>query len=162
MQDPAPSHDDLSELERQLAALSPIGRVDRDRLMYAAGRRAGQRHLRATQRWLAVTSAGLGAMLAFTTLNPLWSVDRGPASAPAIAQRSEPDVAPPLALQPERMSSDPSANFRLLQQLAGGAKVDSPSSQDREATTDAAVPGGTRSDSRWLLNRYLDDARTRL
>ena len=41
MQDPASSHDDLSDLERQLAALAPIGGVDRDRLMFAAGRRAG-------------------------------------------------------------------------------------------------------------------------
>jgi hypothetical protein len=159
MQDPASSHDDLSELERQLAALAPIGGVDRDRLMYAAGRRAGQRHLRVTQRWLAVTSAGFGAMLAFAMFNPLWSVDRSPNAAPAIAQRSEPDVIHPLAA---RMSSDPDTNFRLLQQLAAGATLELPRSQDAKTTTDVSEPPADRSDSRWLLKRYLDDPRTRL
>lgn len=162
MQDPASSHDDLSELERQLAALAPIGGVDRDRLMYAAGRRAGQRHLRVTQRWLAVTSAGFGAMLAFSTLNPLWSVDRGPDLAPAIAQRPEPDAASPLPAQSERMSSDPDTNFRLLQQLAVGAAVESPRSRDGETPSDPTEPPAGRSDSRWLLKRYLDDEHTRL
>jgi len=161
MQEPAPAHDHLSELERQLAALAPIGRVDRDRLMYAAGRRACQRHLRATQRWLAVTSGGLGAMLAFATLNPLWSVDRSPDAAPAIAQRREPDVTPAPAVRSERSSSDPDANFRLRQQLASGVPLESPEFHDTDTASDAE-PDAPRSDSRWLLNRYLNDAHTRL
>jgi hypothetical protein len=162
MQDPASSHDDLNELERQLAALAPIGGVDRDRLMYAAGRRAGQRHLRVTQRWLAVTSAGFGAMLAFAMLNPLWTVDRGPDETPSIAQWPEPEAAHPLASRSERMSTDPDANFRLLQQLASGATLNLPGSQDTEATPDVVDPDAGRSDSRWLLNRYLNEAHTRL
>jgi len=162
MQDPASSHDDLSELERQLAALSPIGLVDRDRLMYAAGRSAGQRRLRATQRWLAVTSAGFGAMLAVAMLNPLWSVDRGPDAAPAIAERPEPVFTHALAVQPERISSDPDANYRLLRQLASGTPYDESAVEKTEGASDAAVPDPTRSNSRWLLNRYLDESRTRL
>jgi hypothetical protein len=162
MQDPASSHDDLSELERQLAALAPIGGVDRDRLMYAAGRRAGQRHLRATQRWLAVTSAGFGAVLAFTVLNPRLPVDKQPDAAPGIAQQPAREAAHRLAIRSERMSRDPDSNFRLLQQLASGAMLESTRSQDSGATSDAALPDAPRSDARWLLNRYLDEARTKL
>jgi hypothetical protein len=95
-------------------------------------------------------------------LNPLWSVDRAEHAAPAIAERPEPVITHALAQQPERISSDPDANYRLLQQLAGGAKFDSPSSPNGETTPDAVVPDPARSDSRWLLNRYLDDPRTRL
>lgn len=160
MQDPASSHDDLSELERQLAALAPIGRVDRDRLMYAAGRRAGQRRLRATQRWLAVTSAGFGAMLAVAMLNPLWSVDGEPDSAPAIAQRPVPEDS--WTIQSGPTSNDPNANYRLLKQLAAGSTVEAAGARDARVTPDAAVPNPERGDSRWLLNRYLDDPRTRL
>jgi hypothetical protein len=163
MQDPASANNDLSELERQLAALAPTGRLDRDRLMYAAGRRAGQRRLRATQRWLAVTSAGFGAVLAFATLNPLWSVDRWPDGPPAfVAQQTEPATASQPAARFDRGSSDPSTNFRLLQQLAAGAPRESPRSDHSETPPDAAERDAGRSDSRWLLNRYLDDPRTRL
>ena len=163
MQDPASANDDLSELERQLAALAPTGRLDRDRLMYAAGRRAGQRHLRVTQRWLAVTSAGFGAMLAFSTLNPLWSGDRRLEGRPAfVAQQTEATAASQPAARFDRGSNDPSANFRLLQQLAAGTPREAPRADHSETPSDVIERDAERSDSRWLLNRYLDDPRTRL
>jgi hypothetical protein len=162
MPEPTSSHGDLSELERQLAALSPIGRVDRDRLMFAAGRRVGQRRLRATQRWLAVTSAGFGAMLAFTMLNPLWSIDRGRDLAPVIAERPEPDAASPPDPRPAVASSDPNSNYRLLQQLAAGVAVEGRDEPETASTPAAFGVDSQRDDTRWLLNRYLEEARTRL
>ncbi len=162
MQDPASANDDLNELERQLAALVPSARVDRDRLMYAAGRRAGQRHLRVTQRWLAVTSAGCGAMLAVVVMNPMWAVDREPRPATAIAKRPEPAAAFQLTAQSDRVLNDPAASFRLRQQLAAGVPHDIPRSDHGETPLDAVEHDAARSDSRWLLNHYLADPHTRL
>lgn len=55
MSDP---RDELTAFERSLSGLAPSRGVDRDRLMYEAGRRAGLREARPGWRWPAV-AAGL-------------------------------------------------------------------------------------------------------
>lgn len=54
MSDP---RDDLTALERSLSGLAPSRAVDRDRLMYEAGRRAGLREASRGWRWPAVAAA---------------------------------------------------------------------------------------------------------
>lgn len=63
--------EDLTALERSLSGLAPRGGLDRDRLMYEAGRRAGGRRDR---RWPLVAAA-----LALTTIGQAVALSRRPA-----------------------------------------------------------------------------------
>ncbi len=57
---------ELERLAQQLASLAPQARLDRDQVMFAAGRRAGDRRLRTVNRLLAATSLALAAVAALS------------------------------------------------------------------------------------------------
>ncbi len=65
--------EDLTALERSLSGLAPRGGLDRDRLMYEAGRRAGSRDSRRGRLWPAVAAA-----LALATLGQAVALSRRP------------------------------------------------------------------------------------
>jgi hypothetical protein len=70
MSDP---RDDLTAFERSLSGLAPSRVLDRDRLMYESGRRAGHRETRRGWRWPAVA-----ATLAMATIGQAVALSRRP------------------------------------------------------------------------------------
>lgn len=90
MSDP-PGH--LTEFERSLSGLAPSRAVDRDRLMYEAGRRAGLREARRGWHWPAAAAA-----LALATLGQAIVLSRRPAE--RVVERVVAVPAPPPAPEP--------------------------------------------------------------
>ena len=164
MHDEPSSHDaELTGLEAQLAALSPAARIDRDRVMYAAGRRAGSRRLRVTNRFLTASNVLLGGLLAIVLAAPGWIYEpvAGPAlDAPNVAEHDQPAVATVVANDDVSDTSlvllDGPTNFRLLKLLGNDldAHFEQPTDRDTPPETDHRAL--ERSYPRTLLNRYLD------
>jgi hypothetical protein len=154
MHDPT-SHDELTSFEARLAALVPATRLDRDRLLYAAGKRAGRRGLRITQTLLAAVSVASGALVALVVLDPRVGGESPDGAAPGAASLAgSPDV----KANPAGASVDGAAptNYQLLRRLAN----------DRDArvaasgTTPPRVPDGEAApaDRRSLLKHFLETA----
>jgi hypothetical protein len=160
--------DELTGLAARLAALAPTSRIDRDQLMFAAGRRAGQRRMRIANCALVATSfafAGLSAVLLAGTRWP-----SAPLAGPVIEHvRSSQHLAEGDESKAYDRTDDSdtdrdslttrmseSTNFRLMH-----ASVDAISarpadySPPRVIETDETTPPATHP--RTLLHRYLQD-----
>lgn len=113
MSDERSPDDGLTRFEAQLAALAPATRLDRDRLLFAAGERSAARRARRRNRLLLGGNVGLAALLALAL------VSRAP-------QQPSADLAPspslvaqtPVVPAPESAAlanAGPYAQFRLRQ-----------------------------------------------
>lgn len=172
MHDEPSSHDaELSGLEAQLAGLAPRARLDRDRLMFAAGQHAAARRLRFANRALLATSlvsAGMAAMLAITPR----AIVVPPAVPPAVDAPHLAGHAKPAAIAGDETTDgtagtsvallDGPTQFRLLQLLSNDpdARIGTRSLGTSPAASDgeASPPSYPRS----LLKRYLESTTGRL
>jgi hypothetical protein len=161
------NHSELAEFESRLQSLTPHGRLDRDRLMFAAGQRAAARRYRTRNRFCGGLAATLAVLLSLVVVAPRkpqsLSVE-SPAQPTALA---EGDVLP----TPRRASGVKSASMpgdvfvarsvsTSFDQLQG---IERSSNSTLEAVPDVrrneppeVVP--SPSTSRGLLHRYLDVA----
>lgn len=148
----------LTRFEAQLSGLAPQARLDRDQLLFAAGRRSGARRLRTLHRALLIGNLGWAALLAFavalagrgeSALGP--PSPSGPATTVALG---EPSLAP--IEVPVFASAEPCANYRLLQSWNRG-EWPSPGAPDAVGPAGSDAPRGT-TPSRMHLNRLLRDS----
>jgi len=168
MHDPESSRHELKGLEAQLAALVPRDRLDRDQLMYTAGRRAGARRLRVANRLLATTSLALSAVLAFVVALPGFSgepkmpLEPSAVTQSAVAESGAAEVQRDGVTRDSVAAVDGPTYFRLRQRLEHGfdERARQPSRPQSAAnhTLDVSPP----SDARSLLNRYLNKLPDRL
>jgi hypothetical protein len=172
MHDSASPHDDeLTALEAQLGALAPLARIDRDRLMFAAGQRVGRRRLRLAHALLVATSAICGALLALLVATPAARHDTPPGSRPPGDARSvagagsqfpgAPD-APDDASVVSAATLEAPTNYRLLRRLSDDldrriAYATEPAAADEQDRETRPPPF-----SRALLKRYLETTPGRL
>jgi hypothetical protein len=157
----SPDDTPLSGLEARLAALAPRATIDRDRVMFAAGRRAAAQRLRRANRVLAATNVLLGGLLAIV-LVPGWM--REPVAAPAptidrprLAEDDRSTAMPRTTADASLALVDGPTNFRLLQLLSGDpdAQIDKPT--QRTVPRQIEHPSPERLSPRALLNRYLNE-----
>ena len=156
----SPRRPELVEFERQLAALAPCAPLDRDRLMYAAGRHSARR-LRSVNRLLSFVSVAFACTTAVLIGQRHGNEVALTAALPAANDARE--LAPPSAWQTtESMlaSVDTATNFRLLRLLDDrGALVTEQRPQTGECGAgEGEVDAGNRDASRVLMNRDLDQA----
>jgi hypothetical protein len=168
MHDPASSHDELKGFEAQLAALAPRARLDRDRLMFAAGRRAGARPLRIANRLLATASVALAALLAGVVALPRSSSEQNvrpepPRGTGATLAETGHDDTPALdaARQPLALVDGPT-NFRLRQRFMLGFDDHAAQPTQSFPDTEDSVEPSQPNDARSLLKRYLNNTPDRL
>lgn len=162
-------HDELSPgdvrltgFEAQLAALLPGSRLDRDRLMYAAGQRAGQARSRRTRGLLAS-----GNVLLAAALVALWIVPQrsGKSIATPQAQRTaihgslvSAKAAPRAAddvHEPSLALVEGPTNLRLMQLFAEDPSAEWPGDRDSAASPSAGGDASSPSSSRRMLLQYL-------
>ncbi len=160
----------LTRFEAQLAALSPMSRIDRDRVMFAAGERSAMARSRRTKRLLAGGNALLAAALVVMWLAP------HPANSTS-GKRASHDVVPhsmatkndasEAIVAPDRTDVSLAdwkgpTNFRLLRMWGDdlGGHLASESATPRSAGPDSA--DFPPSDSHSLLKRYLKGMLPRL
>ena len=164
---------ELAAFEARLASLAPQSLIDRDQIMFSAGRRTTGRHLRTINRVLAGTSLALVGLLYL----PLFSRDAGqPVTIPAVSlaarQSSVASPKPPLTKRPDGGSDELSvalAQGPTSQQLLrlwekNGQSFDRPVdrlSDDAPVPRDDFAPTSS-STSRELLLHYLRSAHERL
>jgi hypothetical protein len=166
MHDPESSHPELKGFEAQLAALAPRGQLDRDRLMFAAGRRAGARPLRVANRLLA--TAGLALAAAVLVVLPRWSrePDTRPepplATRPTLAESGNDDAQAVDATRRPVALVDGPTNFRLRQRFM--LRFDDHAAQPTQSfpDTEDSVERSQPNDARSLLKRYLNNTPDRL
>jgi hypothetical protein len=156
---------ELAGLETRLRALTPHWRLDRDRLMFAAGERASARRFRTRNRFYGGLSAALTVSLAVAVFTPRKAEPLAvelPKSTAAFATHS------PLSA-PDRAGGDnatsasgevfvarsASTRFDQVQRMEQGSidTREAASSDSENETEEAAPPPST---SRGLLRRYLN------
>ena len=113
--------DDLGDLAHALKQLSPAGRIDRDRVMYLAGRQSvATARARGAWRWPAAT--GLASAIA-VALAVLLAVRPDGVNRPTAAESSGISQAPPtLLVEADR----PTSQLRLRRELLSGVWHESP------------------------------------
>lgn len=155
---------ELSAFEASLASLAPQWKLDRDRLMFEAGRRTAGVRLRRTTRLLVATSLALGGLAGFMLLEhtperPMATDKKFPHSAPNELSADE---------QNDRLSvasTEGPTNQRLLRLWGQDGKLFDPLA---ESPGEPAIVPKTDIDltspntSRELLLRYLQSTTGRL
>jgi hypothetical protein len=164
----------LEALEGRLRSLTPHARIDRDRLIFAAGERAGRRRLRLVNRALAGTSVALAVWAAFASLAQMTEkTAHDPPSNLAAASRPNTRARPSTSNSRTTVDGNPRSlalaegptSQRLLQIWARNGQSfelfdDSSPAERSISTTDSdSLPAST---SRELLLRYLQSNHDRL
>ena len=168
MHDPESSHHELNEFEAQLAALAPQARLDRDRLMFAAGRNAGARPLRVANRLLAATSVALAALAAVVVALPRLSREPNvrdeppPAAGATLAEAAGDDAPIEDVTRGSVAAIDGSTIFRLRRQFERGFDERLPERTERAPRVGPDEEVSPPSYSRALLKRYLETTPDRL
>ncbi len=165
---------ELTAFEARLASLAPHSQIDRDRLMFAAGRRSTGRRLRVVNRVLAGTSLALAGVACLSLFSP---EPGAPAANPQTNLASQKSDASPLRPTPTKPFSvdqgnelsvalfEGPTNQRLLREWEqNGQSFDRPVDQSPD---DPAVPRNdieptSPSTSRELLLQYLQSTSERL
>ncbi len=159
--EPATPDARLTGFEAQLAALTPVARVDRDQLMFAAGERAAIAQSRRAHRLLAGGNALLAAALAVVWIVPQPSQPPAAAiDARTFAGRAQRDKA---VRQVHSMDGDlpfvavdGPTNLRLRQKLAADASIRWVG-EHSETTGNSTGPGSIPSnDLRVMQRRHVD------
>lgn len=162
----------LSSFEARLAGLAPHSEIDRDRLMFAAGRRSANKHLRVINRMLAGTSLVLAAVAGLSTVQRI-AGQPAVAPTPTLAEHAsemklmvfaEPE---PAHDQREYASAAPTngpTNQQLLRMWENGQSFDNPIEQGSNETLVPAITldPTSPSTSRELLLHYLQSPSERL
>jgi hypothetical protein len=143
----------LIALETRLAALAPAARLDRDRVMFAAGQRIGRRRLRQTQVLLGAAS-GVCAVLA-TLVIALPRDGRGRIETPT-AEATAPVLADERV--PARPPIDGPTNYRLLRDWPEGLEQVAYETQGPAADD----PDASSRSRHTLLKQYLESTPGRL
>lgn len=153
---------DLTDFEKQLAQLVPRAGIDRDRLMFVAGRRSARR-LRLANRLLVGTTLTLACTVAALV------VERGADEARHSPRTTGPIVsaAPPVKVPNQGRdtflaAADGPTNYRLLHSFDRGD-----GKQDAYRVNQGSLPAFDEDDAlpetpRTLLKQYLDRAAERL
>ena len=168
MHDSQSSHHELNEFEAQLAALAPRARLDRDRLMFAAGRRAGARPLRVANRLLATASVGLAVLVAVVVVLPGLSREPNarqeppPAARPTLAEAANDDVQDEGVTRGSLAALDGPTIFRLRRQFERGVDEFLQERTERVPRMGPDEELSPPSYSRALLKRYLETTPDRL
>lgn len=154
---------ELAAFESRLASLAPQSLLDRDRLMFAAGRNAAGKRLHRINRALAVTSIALSAVACFALVSLVTDEAvpnarpqlASPVPRPSTKQRAESSVA---------LVEGPTALRLLRLWQENGQTFDDP----MEGPPDDAAPPSVEAKpspsntSRELLLRYLRSTSERL
>lgn len=170
MHDEPSSHDtELTGLEAELAALAPAARIDRDRLMYAAGQSTATRRLHVTNRILTATNILFGGLLLMLAV-PAWINEplAGPASLPVGAPKLVEDdrrtsveqaeaIAPDEHVDKSVALLDGPTNFRLLRLLSTNPNARLKEPTDRTVPRQIEYPSRERLYPHELLNQYLNE-----
>lgn len=158
MSNPASPHDDeLSALERQLRELVPAAKIDRDRLMFAAGLRAGRRRLRFAHGLLAVTSVACGALVALVVTTPRAPREPLRAESPGETQsvaRAAGDLPPTTVPPPSREAP---TNYQLLRRLSDDLDARIAFGREAVPTIEPDHEPAPPQYPRALLKRYLEN-----
>ena len=168
MHDPESSHHELKGFEAQLAALTPRARLDRDRLMFAAGRRAGTRPLRVANRLLATASVVLAGVVAVMVAVPRLPKEPAdgheppPAARPTLAEAANDDAPIEGVTRGSLAAIDGPTNFRLRKQFERGVDARLPERTERAPRVGPDEEPSPPSYSRALLKRYLEATPDRL
>jgi hypothetical protein len=113
--------DDLGDLAQALKQLSPAGRIDRDRVMYLAGRQSvAAAPAGGTWRWPAATALASAIAVALAVL---LAVRSDGSRRPAAAEASHISHAPPTLLA---APDQPTSQLRLRQELLSGVWHETP------------------------------------
>ncbi len=158
----APADVRLTGFEAQLAALSPGARLDRDRLMYAAGQRAGQARSRRTNSLLASGNVLLAAALVVVWIVPQRS-EREIAAPPMRGIADEGNVAAATTTTRSNGHKHDSSlafvegptNLHLMQLLGNDSSARWMNATDGVATSITDSGASQSTTSRALLQHYL-------
>ena len=160
---------ELTGFEAQLAALKPGRQLDRDRLMFEAGRRSAARRLRTTTRLLMTTGMMCGGLVALLVLD----LGRGPDADPIRQAAQSPTVSsrdPGTSVSPTETPEDKlrggavalmnePTNFRLRQSYDRGLDAPLGKQPVREPFPQVHDEVSSQDYPRALLRLYLQDAR---
>jgi hypothetical protein len=149
-----PHDDELTPLERQLAALVPQDRLDRDRIMFSAGLRVGRRRLQFTSALVAATSVACGALVASLVMQPAAPHEPlGPqlaGDARNVAPLDRPDTRIP------SIAHDAPTNYQLLRALSNNLDAQIAYAPNAPAAIEADREPDPPQNPRSLLKRYLE------
>jgi hypothetical protein len=148
----------LTGFEAQLAALAPQTKLDRDRVMFAAGERAGLAKARRTSRWmLSANLVMVAALVASWTMQPGSQPQiAAPSTQPIekLAEDARPETFDGSVVDSTNKAQGPT-HLQLMERLVAGGSGGSELAHVVEPASSANDEANS-SEVRVLLQRYLD------
>jgi hypothetical protein len=150
-------NDDLAAIEAALCSLTPASSgIDRDRLMFLAGRASARRrfarHRLAAAFWPTAAAASLAAAVVFGTI---WATGNNPTPAPQPGDVLMAGPAAPFDVPGDTAAPSPWENRRLCQLMLEKGIDAMPESSGRRAL--GVLPAPREDSYRSLLKQYLDN-----